>query len=88
MNLRDYFISDGLQNNIATLGEKFKVLSPAAFHTGHVWDLFYSFCMRVILKNPYQHSTPYAEDTSVSSSNENPLQFLEDLKRELERILI
>ena len=29
----------------------------------------------------------YAGDTSISSSSENPLQLLEDLKRELERIM-
>ena len=29
----------------------------------------------------------YADDTSISSSSENPLQLLEDLKRELERIM-
>ena len=29
----------------------------------------------------------YADDTSTSSSSENPLQLLEDLKRELERIV-
>ena len=32
--------------------------SLAAYHKGHVWGLFFSFCIRMILKSPYQHSTP------------------------------
>ena len=32
--------------------------SPVAFRKGNVWGLFYSFLTRIILKVPYQHSTP------------------------------
>ena len=42
----------------------------------------------MILKIPYQHSTPvYADDTSISASSENPVQLLEHLKRKLAGIM-
>ena len=52
-----------------------KKQSSTAFRKCHVWDHSYSFCVRMI------------DDTSISSSSEIPLQLLEDLKRELERIM-
>ena len=41
----------------------------------------------ILFTNDFEKSNMYADDKSIFSSNENPLQLLQDLKREVEGIM-